>query len=349
MEFSLFFFAATDEDAGTGDGYRLLLDSARFADEHGFAAVWTPERHLHSFGGPYPNPAVTGAAIAAVTERVAIRAGSVVGPLHHPIRIAEDWSVVDNLSGGRVGVSFASGWHAGDYVIRPENYADRRSLLADAVTDVRRLWRGEELEFPDGEGVKRSVRIHPRPVQPELPTWVTSSGSPSTFVAAGRLGAGVLTYLLGQDHAALTRSIAAYREELARVHGPDAAGHVVVMLHTLLGADGDIVREQVKAPFHRYLRSSMDLLAKTPGLFPPNLDIGALPDRFKDALITRAAKRYGRTSTLFGTVEECAELVERLREAGVDEVACLIDFGVPADDVLASLPHLDELRRRYES
>jgi natural product biosynthesis luciferase-like monooxygenase protein len=348
MEFSLFFFAATDDEGGdTGDGYRLLLDSARFADEHGFAAVWTPERHLHSFGGPYPNPAVTGAAVAAVTDRVAIRAGSVVGPLHHPIRIAEDWSVVDNLSGGRVGVSFASGWHAGDYAIRPENYADRRSLLADAVTDVRRLWRGEELEFPDGEGVKRPARIHPRPVQPELPTWVTSSGSPSTFVTAGRLGGGVLTYLLGQDHAALTRNIAAYREELARVHGPDAAGHVVVMLHTLLGADGDVVREQVKEPFHRYLRSSMDLLAKTPGLFPPDLDIAALPDRFKEVLVTRAAKRYARTSTLFGTVDECTEQVARLREAGVDEVACLIDFGVPIDDVLASLPHLDELRRRY--
>lgn len=350
MEFSLFFFADTDEgwDGGTDDGgYRLLLDSARFADEHGFAAIWTPERHLHSFGGRYPNPAVTGAAVAAVTERVAIRAGSVVGPLHHPIRIAEDWSVVDNLSGGRVGVSFASGWHAGDYVIRPENYTDRRSLLADAVADVRRLWRGEELEFPDGEGAKRSVRIYPRPVQPELPVWVTSSGSPSTFATAGRLGAGVLTYLLGQDHAALTRNIAAYREELAEAHGADATGHVVVMVHTLLGPDRDVVLAQARQPFHRYLRSSMDLIAKTPGLFPPNLDIAALPDRFKDALITRAAKRYVGNSTLFGTVDDCAELVERLREAGVDEIACLIDFGVPTDDVLASLRHLDELRRRH--
>ena len=70
-----------------GDGrvateYRLLLDGARFADAHGFAAVWTPERHFHAFGGLYPNPAVTGAAVAAVTSRVSIRAGSVVLPLH---------------------------------------------------------------------------------------------------------------------------------------------------------------------------------------------------------------------------------------------------------------------------
>ena len=86
MDFSLFFFA--DSGAAGGDGYELLLETARFADTHGFAAVWTPERHFHPFGGLYPNPAVTGAAVAAVTDRVSIRAGSVVGPLHHPVRIA---------------------------------------------------------------------------------------------------------------------------------------------------------------------------------------------------------------------------------------------------------------------
>ena len=58
IEFSLFYFAS--DDAATGsDKYRLLLDGARFADAHGFAAVWTPERHFHAFGGLYPNPAVT--------------------------------------------------------------------------------------------------------------------------------------------------------------------------------------------------------------------------------------------------------------------------------------------------
>ena len=62
--------------------YRLLLEGARFADQNGFVAVWTPERHFHAFGGLFPNPAVTSAAIAAITEKIGIRAGSVVSPLH---------------------------------------------------------------------------------------------------------------------------------------------------------------------------------------------------------------------------------------------------------------------------
>lgn len=64
---------------------------------------------------------MTGAAVAAVTQKIDVRAGSCVLPLHHPARIAEEWAVVDNLSGGRAGLAFASGWMPEDFVLRPEN------------------------------------------------------------------------------------------------------------------------------------------------------------------------------------------------------------------------------------
>src|SRR5882724_4150589 len=120
MEFSLFFFASgTDRPA---EQYRLLLEAARFADAEGFSAVWTPERHFHEFGAPFADPAVTGAAVAAVTQRVEVRAGSVVLPLHDPLRVAESWAMVDQLSGGRAGLAFASGWNAHDFVLAPANF-----------------------------------------------------------------------------------------------------------------------------------------------------------------------------------------------------------------------------------
>src|SRR3954462_2764809 len=125
MDFSLFYFADS-AGAAANDRYRLLIEGAKFADSHDFAGIWTPERHFHEFGGQYPNPAVTSAALATITQRIAIRAGRVVAPLHHPVRIAEEWSVVDNLLNGRVGISFASGWHAVDFALRPENYARRK-------------------------------------------------------------------------------------------------------------------------------------------------------------------------------------------------------------------------------
>lgn len=347
-DMSLFFFAdAGGSRGGSGaDGYRLLLDSARFADENGFAAVWTPERHFHSFGGLYPNPAVTGAAVAAVTKRVAVRAGSVVAPLHHPVRIAEEWAVIDNLSHGRAGISFASGWHSVDFVLRPENYRDRKNVMVEVIDTVRRLWRGEEIEFTDGVDEKKPVRILPAPVQPELPVWITSAGSAETFRTAGRLGTGVLTHLLGQDPQALAANIAAYRAELREAHGEQARGHVALMLHTMIGADRDQVRELVRAPFSAYLRSSIDLIAGTSGLLPAGLDPSLLPDRDKDFLVSRSFDRYFTTSGLFGTVDDGVRRVGELRAMGVDEVACLIDYGVADDEVLRSLPYLAQVRRQ---
>src|SRR5712692_5155882 len=75
MAFSLLFFSGNGDLAREGK-YRLLLESARFADERGFSAIWTPERHFQAFGALFPNPSVLGAAIAAVSKRIAIRAGS---------------------------------------------------------------------------------------------------------------------------------------------------------------------------------------------------------------------------------------------------------------------------------
>src|SRR5206468_911098 len=171
VDFSLFYFASGDAGPAA-EKYRVLLEGARFADRNGFAAVWTPERHFHRFGGLYPNPSVTSAALAAVTERIQIRAGSVVLPLQHPIRVAEEWAVVDNISGGRVGVSFASGWHANDFVFAPENYAERKAITFREIETVRRLWRGETISITDGARHEIQVRIYPRPIQPELPVWV---------------------------------------------------------------------------------------------------------------------------------------------------------------------------------
>ena len=102
MKFSLFFFSH-DASKGTENKYRLLMESARFADVNDFSAVSTPERHFQDFGGLYPNPSVLSAALAMNTKNIDIRAGSVALPLHNPIRVAEEWSVVDNLSNGRVG------------------------------------------------------------------------------------------------------------------------------------------------------------------------------------------------------------------------------------------------------
>ncbi|MEJ8643180.1 LLM class flavin-dependent oxidoreductase [Streptomyces sp. MS1.HAVA.3] len=145
MEFSLFFFSGDGTAAGPGK-YDLLMESARFADANGFAGIWVPERHFVDFGGLYPNPSVLAAAIAVQTQQIQIRAGSCVLPLHHPVRVAEEWAVVDNLSGGRAAISAASGWHPDDFLLAPgdgqQRYPRRKEEMFEAIETIQRLWAG---------------------------------------------------------------------------------------------------------------------------------------------------------------------------------------------------------------
>src|ERR1700759_1149876 len=198
MKFALMLFASS-EDALAGDKYHLGVESARFGDRHGVSSIWVPERHFTRFGALYPNPAVLHAALAMTTQRIRLHAGSVVTPLHHPLRIAEEWAVVDNLSRGRIGISFASGWNPDDFAFFPDRYANRHEEMYKGIAAVQRLWRGETLEVTSGSGKATEVRIYPTPIQKELPTWLTAAGNPKTYQAAGRSGANLLTHVLDQD------------------------------------------------------------------------------------------------------------------------------------------------------
>ncbi len=359
-QFSLFYFAS--DEGSSGDKYRLLLEGAKFADREGFAAVWTPERHFHAFGGLYPNPAVISAAIAATTERIAIRAGSCVLPLHHPIRVAEEWAQVDAISHGRVGISFASGWQQNDFVLAPERYATRKEEMIAQIDVVRRLWRGEALPFRGPDNATVLVRTLPRPVQKDLPVWLTAAGNPETFRQAGELGCHVLTHLLGQSSEDVAKKIRLYRDAWRKA-GHSGSGHVTLMLHTFVGEDADGVRETVRAPMKAYLKSSVDLIRQAAWTFPtfvtraaadgrsPTeiMDRQALSAEEMDALLEHAFARYYETSGLFGTPESCLRMVESLQGIGVDEIACLIDFGLAADTVLRHLPNLKMLMDRAKS
>jgi len=353
LEFGLFYFSS-DEDEGLDNRYHLLLEGAKFADREGFAAVWTPERHFHAFGGLFPNPAVTSAALATITERVELRAGSCVSPLHSPVRIAEDWSVVDNLSQGRVGISFAAGWQPDDFVLNPAAFEDRKDRMFRDIETVRALWRGDAVSLPNGEGRDTEVRIRPRPVSTELPVWVTAAGNPETFRRAGEIGANLLTHLLGQTVEELAEKVADYRKARAEA-GHAGRGTVSLMVHTWVGDSDAQAREVVREPMKAYLKSAVGLVRAAAWSFPTfrktttmadgSFGIDHLSAEDMDALLDHAFERYYETAGLFGDVARCTEIARELAGTDVDELACLVDFGVPAATVLESLPRLARVMR----
>lgn len=353
MEFSLYYWG-NDDGAGR-DKYALLLEGAQFADENGFVAVWTPERHFHAFGGPYPNPSVTGAAVAGVTKNIGVRGGSVVAPLHHPARIAEEWAVIDNLTNGRAGMAIASGWQPDDFVLRPENTPpENKPAMMRDLEIVRKLWRGEAVGFPRQDGTLHEVVTQPRPVSKELPVWVTTAGNPQTWQEAGRAGCNVLTHLLGQTVDEVGEKIKLYHAALREAGHDPADFTVTLMLHTFLSDSRDHAREIAREPMKDYLRSAAGLIKQYAWAFPAfkrpegasnafDLQLDGLEPDELEAILDFAFERYFNDSGLFGTVEDALARTEQVQAIGVTEIACLIDYGIDRETVMAGLRPLADV------
>ncbi|MDQ0601386.1 natural product biosynthesis luciferase-like monooxygenase protein [Streptomyces canus] len=344
-DFGVYFFGDYP-DADSTSAYDRLVDTARFADERGFSSLWLPERHFHSFGGLFPNPAVLAASLARETSRIRLNAGSVVLPLHDPVRVAEEWSVVDNLSGGRVGLGCATGWHAQDFALHPDRFERRKEIAFAHLDDVTTLWRGGAVRRVTGEGEPVDVTIHPRPVQELPPMFLATSGRRASYEEAGRRGLGIVTNLMGQTVAELADNIRHFRKAREQ-HGLDPdTGRVTVLLHTYLGTDHATARAEALEPMSRYLRSSLQMRSAASALGAGPEDVATASEDDLDYLFRRAYDRYCDERALIGTPESCAPLVKTLHEAGVDEIAALVDFGIPAERMRAGLENLDALRRR---
>ncbi|MEV8433436.1 MupA/Atu3671 family FMN-dependent luciferase-like monooxygenase [Streptomyces chartreusis] len=349
-DFSVYFFGDYPQDTATPrhGQYELLMDVARFADRHGFHALWMPERHFHSFGGLFPNPAVLAAALSRETERIRLNAGSVVLPLHDPIRVAEEWSMVDNLSGGRVGIGVASGWSANDFVFFPDRFGRHKELMYEQLQEVRKFWRGDALRRTSGDG-EAEVRLFPRPVQDAPPMYTAVVGNPASYELAARHDLGIVTNLMTQSVEQLRENIALYRATRSR-HGLDPdAGRVAVLLHTYLADDHDTARTEAFEPLSRYMRASLSVFSGVTNSLGHNIDLAELSEDDLDAVFRRAYGRYCDQRALIGTVDSVRPVVDAVTSAGADEIVALVDFGVAQDALREGLPRLDALRRRHDS
>jgi len=341
-EFSLFFFNA-DSAEGPDRKYDMLLESAKFADENGFAAVWTPERHFQRFGGLYGSPAVTGSALAVLTKRIGIRAGSVVLPLQNPLRVAEEWAMIDNLSNGRVAIAAASGWHVDDFVLSPDTYKTRQNDMYEKIATIQKLWRGEKVSFQNGAGVETPTGVLPTPIQKELPIWLTGK-SDDTFFNAGKLGFNVLTANFALKHEVddFSRKIQIYREAIQSHHG--RRGHITLMAHTFVAENADAIKTVARPAMTEYIRTNIGMQQANSAGNKDERGFTRLSEREIEIMVrTQVNNDLHSELSFIGTLEHCAQQAECLSQRGVDEIACLIDFGIGSQDVMASLRRLAAL------
>ncbi|MFN8575542.1 MAG: MupA/Atu3671 family FMN-dependent luciferase-like monooxygenase [Candidatus Sericytochromatia bacterium] len=336
LDFSLFFFAS-DDSIEDNSKYKLIIDASIFADNNNFKGIWTPERHFNDIGGLSPNPSIIASALSTITKNIKLRAGSVVLPLHDPIRVVEEWSVIDNISNGRIELSFASGWHIDDFVFSPDKYFNRKEYMFNEIDIIKKLWSGESIERKNGGNKIIKIFTHPKPIQKDLPIWVTAIGNPDTYIKAAEGGYNLMTCLLDQDIYELEEKIKIYKNTLEKNGYDSNSKKIAVFTHTFIGDDYEQVIKKVKKPFTNYLEKTLNLIGKIGQSTGIEINTESMNQEDKETVLNFAFDRYIENRTLIGTKDSCFKTLKQLEKIGVNEIACLIDFGLSYSDVMGSL------------
>ncbi|AOR31866.1 luciferase [Streptomyces fodineus] len=162
--------------------YRAALEMAAYADEHGINTVQTEEHH-GAADNWLPSPFAFAGAVFGATRSIAVTVSAVIGPLHDPLRLAEEIAVLDLLSGGRLVTVAGIGYRPEEYALFDVDWKRRGRLQDELLETVLKAWSGDEFEYRG-----RTVRITPRPYTDPHPLLLVGGSSKAAARRAARLG-----------------------------------------------------------------------------------------------------------------------------------------------------------------
>src|SRR3981081_4070702 len=151
-----------------------ILDEAIYAEEVGLHSAWIGEHHFNSLG-VLSCPDLVLAHIAARTQQIRLAPAVTVLPLHHPIRVAEQWATLDLLSNGRVDFAVGRGYDKREYLPFHVSFEDNQGIFEEGLEVLRKLWAAEGRISHHGKHYQfDDIRITPKPVQQPLPAYIGS-------------------------------------------------------------------------------------------------------------------------------------------------------------------------------
>src|SRR5712675_166038 len=301
-----------------------ITDEAIHADALGMHSAWIGERHFSTLG-VLSCPDLVLAHVAARTKKIRLAPAVSVLPLHHPIRVAEQWATLDLLSGGRVDFAAGRGYDRREYAPFHVSFEDNQSIFEEGLGIVRRLWasdapishQGKHYQFDD-------VAITPKPVQRPIPAYVAAFSRPSIELA-GRLGCNLI---VAPFAAALTfgglRQVADLYHETCARHGQP--GGRLMCSYFLHFADTPEEEAAARARQIRYYREcATAAFPGDPATAPPSY-------RYFIEIVDRLTKvrpqALGENSVLLGSPSQISDSLKKFEAAGIDEVILYVNVGL---------------------
>ena len=299
-----------------------VIDEAIYAEELGLHSAWIGEHHFNSLG-VLSCPDLALAYIAARTKRIRLAPAVTVLPLHHPIRVAEQWATLDLLSGGRVDFATGRGYDRNEYVPLGAPFDDNVAAFAEGLEIVQRLWssaapishRGKYYAF-------ENIAITPQPLQQPIPMHVAAFSRPTVETAA-RFGCGLVVapFAAAITLGGLSAVAQMYREACAR-YGTKPGR--MVSSYFLHFADTPAERQAAMARQIRYWREcggavSVGTRATAPKSYDYYFD-------FKEKMLQTAPEEITDKAVLLGSAAQIIETLKSLEAIGFSEV--ILYFGV---------------------
>src|SRR5499427_8485624 len=301
-----------------------ILDEAIYAEEVGLHSAWIGEHHFSTLG-VLSCPDLMLANVAAQTQRIRLAPAVTVLPLHHPIRVAEQWATLDLLSGGRVDFAAGRGYDRREYLPLKVSFEDNQAIFEEGMEVVRRLWssdgpishQGRHYQFDD-------VAVTPKPVQRPLPAYVASFSRPSIELA-GRLGCGLIVapFAAAMTFGGLRQVRELYHQTCAR-HG--RAPSRLMGSYFIHFADTKGEEERARARQIRYYKECV--IAAFPGdpeTAPPSY-------RYFIGMVERLRNvrpdDLTENSVLLGSPAQITATLKEVEAAGFDEVILYFNVGL---------------------
>lgn len=298
-----------------GDLYAELMEQVEAAEEWGFDSFWLAEHHFHEYGA-VPRPPVWLAAAAQRTRRIRLGSAVVVLPFDHPLRTAEDYAMLDVLSGGRLNLGVGSGYLEHEFAGFGVSREDKRTRFDEALEVLLRAWTGERFSHGGRFFQVKAVRLNVRPVQqPRPPVWVaTLRTDGAARVGARGLPVMTIPYASGETVDEMRGALAAYREAFVRAGGRPEDATVPFGFHTHCAETPGQARAEAREPMDRYVRTRLYAV-----------------QRSFETLVEQNV-------VAFGDPEEIVRVARLYESAGFTHFLAICNFGgLPHKQVLCSM------------
>jgi alkanesulfonate monooxygenase SsuD/methylene tetrahydromethanopterin reductase-like flavin-dependent oxidoreductase (luciferase family) len=270
MRFGLNFFPSFRlSDMSTAAYYQQVIALSERADALGYHTIKAVEHYFHDYGGHTPSPIVLLSAIAARTRRLRLITGAAIPAFSHPIKLAGELAMLDNLSQGRLDAGFGRAFIPLEFQALGVPMEESRARFEERVALIQRLWT-EERVGSDGQFQQfPPIHLTPRPVQkPHPPIWIAAVLSESSFVWAGQHGYHLMIVPFAGSLERTAAFVRSYRQAWADAGHPPGAEQIQMSFHCYLAETHEAAIEGFMRPVERYVEVFGEALASWEGLPP---------------------------------------------------------------------------------